>query len=193
MKAGLFPAGGLFAFLLMARVGVAGELDVNILKILDPVSDAGTTISQLRINGYDYSFSAASKVNAVVKYVWKAFYPPYNGYLMEIEGGGATGSATVNPVLRLYQLSSGGNVVTTQLSARTNVPTFFNAQNNVGIGTTTPSAMLHVAGRVKIQDVLQLPPRAQPDSATEGDVYYDSTAHTLKLYTGKQWKSVVLR
>jgi hypothetical protein len=56
---------------------------------------------------------------------------------------------------------------------------------NVNTGTTE--------GKVNINDVMNLTPRASaPSSAEEGDVYYNSIDQTLRIFTGSVWKNVVL-
>jgi len=57
-------------------------------------------------------------------------------------------------------------------------------QDNLGIGTTLPQRSLHV------NDVLRLEPRSTaPSSPSEGDMYMDSSDHTLKVYDGTLWQN----
>jgi hypothetical protein len=55
---------------------------------------------------------------------------------------------------------------------------------NLGIGTTSPSQKLEVNGAVR------LAPMSAPSSPAEGTVYYDSSAHKLKVYTGSGWQTI---
>ena len=55
---------------------------------------------------------------------------------------------------------------------------------NVGIGTASAARKLH------INDVMRLEPRSSaPSSPIEGDIYYDSTLHSLMVYNGITWKA----
>jgi hypothetical protein len=44
--------------------------------------------------------------------------------------------------------------------------------------------------RVKANGAVHYTPRSAPSSPTEGDMYYDSTAHKLKVYTGSGWETI---
>jgi len=56
---------------------------------------------------------------------------------------------------------------------------------NIGIGTTTPQAPLH------INDFMKLEPRSTaPPSPTKGTIYYDDTDDKLKVYTGSSWENL---
>jgi len=105
----------------------------------------------------------------------------YNVPVMILDGNRYT-----TPSAGLQLLTVAG-VTAVQISANGN--TYFNG-GNIGIGTNSPTAKLDVDGKAKIRDVLQLPPRSQPSTATEGDVYYDSSAKKLKIYNGTAWKTV---
>jgi sugar lactone lactonase YvrE len=64
------------------------------------------------------------------------------------------------------------------------------SSGNVGIGTTSPSEALEVSGTVKINNVLRLEPMSSaPSNPSEGMLYYDSGAHTLKVYNGTDWQN----
>jgi hypothetical protein len=53
---------------------------------------------------------------------------------------------------------------------------------NLGLGTSSPARKLHV------KDVMRLEPRATPPiPAAEGDIYYSSIDHKLKVYNGTLW------
>ena len=53
---------------------------------------------------------------------------------------------------------------------------------DMGIGTSTPARKLHV------KDIMRLEPRmAPPVPAAEGDIYYSSLDHKLKVYNGTMW------
>jgi hypothetical protein len=43
---------------------------------------------------------------------------------------------------------------------------------------------------VSISTFMKLTPGTAPSSPTEGTVYYDSTAHKLKVYTGSSWETI---
>ncbi len=54
---------------------------------------------------------------------------------------------------------------------------------NMGINVCNPQRNFH------IKDVLRLEPRSTaPDNAGEGDIYYDSTLHKLRVFDGTQWQ-----
>jgi len=55
---------------------------------------------------------------------------------------------------------------------------------NVGIGTTAPSQKLEIVG------AMRLVPMSAPSSPAEGTVYYDSSAHKLKVYTNSGWQTI---
>ncbi len=56
---------------------------------------------------------------------------------------------------------------------------------NVGVGTTSPSRLLQVAGAMKIT------PTAAPGTPTAGDIFVDSTsANELKYHNGSAWQTV---
>jgi len=56
---------------------------------------------------------------------------------------------------------------------------------NIGINTLNPKAPLHV------KDFMKLEPRGSaPSNPEEGMVYYDSTDHKLKVYTGSSWENL---
>jgi len=67
---------------------------------------------------------------------------------------------------------------------------------SVAIGDiSTPMALdvsgnLEVAGTFSLHDVLSLTPGTAPGAPTEGDIYYDSSAHTLKCYNGTMWQDL---
>jgi hypothetical protein len=53
-------------------------------------------------------------------------------------------------------------------------------------------AALQITGLVKLTGSQTFVPQAAPSSPTEGQVYYDSTAHALKVYNGSAWKTVTV-
>ncbi len=56
---------------------------------------------------------------------------------------------------------------------------------NIGIGTTTPEAPLHIS------DFMKLEPRSTaPTSPTKGMIYYDDTDDKIKVYTGSAWENL---
>jgi hypothetical protein len=56
---------------------------------------------------------------------------------------------------------------------------------NVGIGTITPSRLLHVNGAARFT------PTTAPSSPAAGDLFFDSTAsNALKYYNGSAWQAV---
>ena len=47
---------------------------------------------------------------------------------------------------------------------------------------------LSLNATVSIRDLLKLKPRdTEPSPAEEGDIYYDSTLHMLRVYNGSSW------
>ena len=54
----------------------------------------------------------------------------------------------------------------------------------------TGLTVLGASGGVQINQILNLPPRATPASATAGDVYFDSTTNTLRCYDGTVWQDL---
>lgn len=58
-----------------------------------------------------------------------------------------------------------------------------NLSGNVGINTNSPQRNMH------INSVLRLQPRfSAPNNPAEGDIYYSSTLHKLRVYDGTQWQ-----
>jgi len=62
----------------------------------------------------------------------------------------------------------------------------------VSDGTTwfTGLTVLGANGAVQINEILSLPPRAEPASSTAGDVYFDSTTAKLRCYDGSLWQDL---
>jgi len=54
----------------------------------------------------------------------------------------------------------------------------------------TGLTVLAASGAVQINEVLSLPPRATPASATAGDVYFDSTTSKLRCFDGSAWQDL---
>lgn len=54
----------------------------------------------------------------------------------------------------------------------------------------TGLTVLGASGAVQINEVLSLPPRATPASATAGDVYFDSTTSKLRCFDGSAWQDL---
>lgn len=57
-------------------------------------------------------------------------------------------------------------------------------------GGATVDGNLHVGSSVQISTFMKLTPGTAPSGPTEGTVYYDSTAHKLKVYTGSSWETI---
>lgn len=56
---------------------------------------------------------------------------------------------------------------------------------NMGVGIDTPQRTVH------IKDVMRLEPRfTVPLNPSAGDIYYDGSSNTLKVYNGTEWKTV---
>jgi hypothetical protein len=62
----------------------------------------------------------------------------------------------------------------------------------VSDGTTwvTGLTVLGTTGAVQINEVLTLPARAQPATATGGDVYFDATLAKLRCFDGSLWQNL---
>lgn len=73
---------------------------------------------------------------------------------------------------------SGGNVVLTTIS------------NNVGIGTASPTEKLEIAGNIKINGGLSMLGQlsADPVTAANGSMYYNTTQDRYRCYEGGTWK-----
>jgi hypothetical protein len=56
---------------------------------------------------------------------------------------------------------------------------------NIGIGTATPQATMHINGFMKLE-----PQNSAPTSPTKGMIYYDNNTDTIKVYTGLQWNTL---
>lgn len=59
-----------------------------------------------------------------------------------------------------------------------------------GTAWFTGLTVLGSTGAVQINEVLSLPPRTEPTSATAGDIYFDSTSSTLRCYDGSLWQDL---
>lgn len=59
-----------------------------------------------------------------------------------------------------------------------------------GAAWFTGLTVLGASGAVQINEVLSLPPRTEPASASAGDVYFDSTASRLRCYDGTVWQDL---
>ncbi len=84
---------------------------------------------------------------------------------------------------RFYIATTGTNPITlhTQDTERVRV----DSTGNLGIGTTLPSRLLHVAGPMRIN------PTTSPGSPAAGDIFVDSSAaNSLKYHNGSNWISI---
>ena len=54
----------------------------------------------------------------------------------------------------------------------------------------TGLTVLGASGTVQINEVLALPPRAEPVSGTAGDLYFDSTSSKLRCFDGTVWQDL---
>jgi len=52
------------------------------------------------------------------------------------------------------------------------------------------TSVLGASGAVQINEVLSLPPRSTPATATGGDVYFDSTTAKLRCFDGSAWQDL---
>jgi hypothetical protein len=62
----------------------------------------------------------------------------------------------------------------------------------VSDGTTwfTGLTVSGTTGAVQINEVLSLPPRAEPATATAGDIYFDVTLSKLRCFDGTLWQDL---
>jgi hypothetical protein len=65
------------------------------------------------------------------------------------------------------------------------------SNGNVGLGTWSPEAKLHVIGNVQIDSVLVMKPLGNAGiTSREGAIYMDNTEHNLRFYNGSEWVSI---
>jgi hypothetical protein len=65
------------------------------------------------------------------------------------------------------------------------------SNGNVGLGTWSPEAKLHINGNVQIDSVLIFRPIGNAGIISrEGAVYMDNTEHNLRFYNGSEWVSM---
>lgn len=66
----------------------------------------------------------------------------------------------------------------------------FTVKVSDGAAWFTGLTVLGASGAVQINEVLSLPPRAEPTSASAGDVYFDSTSSKLRCFDGTIWQDL---
>jgi len=60
----------------------------------------------------------------------------------------------------------------------------------VGDGVAMPADGGLAVSNINVGGAMSFMPSAQPDTAAEGMIYYDSTSHKLKFFDGSNWKEV---
>ena len=106
---------------------------------------------------------------------------PGDGYVF-LESYSSTGG---NLVLATGELGTVGDIVfaTGGFLAENEVVRIVNA-------AAPADTQLQTQGSVNIGTFLKLTPGTAPSTPSEGTVYYDSTAHAIKVYTGSGWETL---
>jgi len=80
---------------------------------------------------------------------------------------------------------------TGDFSVATNKFTVASTTGNTAVaGTLSVTGAATLTASIDIGAFANFTPIAEPSTPAEGDVYYDSTAHKLKVYTGAAWETV---
>jgi len=95
-------------------------------------------------------------------------------------------------------LAIGGNLTiggtlgcTGDFAVNTNKFTVEASSGNTNIaGTLNVAGAVTFAANIGIGTFANFTPGSAPGTPVEGDVYYDSTDHKLKVYTGAAWETV---
>jgi len=80
---------------------------------------------------------------------------------------------------------------TGDFSVATNKLTVASASGNTVIGgTLSVTGAATFTASIDIGTFANFTPGSAPGTPAEGDVYYDSTAHKLKVWTGSAWETI---
>jgi len=168
------------------RIGIGTNTPQEMLHLYSPTGavrieiesgDASSTVFKMTNSQSSYGFYSSTNMWRIYDYLSRTF--PFT-----IADSSKTNSLYIRP--SEVVINENSYDLNFRVESDNNVNMLFvdASTDRVGIGTDTPQRALH------INDVMRLEPRASaPGSPSEGDIYYDSTLHVLRVYDGTQWQN----
>jgi hypothetical protein len=112
-----------------------------------------------------------------------------NTGVTRLSAGTGISVSSSNGNVTISTTTTGGTVTAVAVSS-TSLTVTGSPITTSGTITVNLPANITATGSATLGTFLKLTPGTAPASPTEGMVYYDSTAHKLKVYTGSAWETI---
>jgi hypothetical protein len=165
----LWSASGSAIYYTGGKVGIGTSAPGAMLAVTSGPARDSTLVLNTTVNTRQIILSSNTTDNSIR---WdSSAYGSSNVFSVGLDIGGNAGFA-------IFDETSG------------NSPLFIDNNDNVGIGTTSPSAQLEVVGTTSADSYILKPQSSAPSSPTAGQIYFDSSAGHFYGWDGTAWKQL---
>ena len=103
---------------------------------------------------------------------------------------GSTGAPTLQDITGSGSTTDQAITITNDTESNNKTTGALIVHGGIGANGNIHGTQIHSSGSVNIGTFLKLTPGTAPSTPDEGTVYYDSTAHAIKVYTGSGWETL---